>query len=166
MTNTESSAVAGVPAAQSIVAFAEGRYDDVVDLLLPVRRLLHRFGGSHAQRDAMQRTLIESAIRSGQHQSGGRLLRERLSLRPSGDFATDPDEPSRPIRQDERPAASDMVYTQHDRGQQRAGIRQGVKAERLLDEARAERRRAAAQAHQQIAGALHFDTVDRPAPTR
>ena len=84
-----------MPAAQSIVAFAEGRYDDVVDLLLPVRRALHRFGGSHAQRDAMQRTLVESAIRSGQHQLAGALLRERLSLRPAGEFAIDPDEPDR-----------------------------------------------------------------------
>lgn len=87
VTNTASTAIAGLPAAQSIVAFAEGRHDDVVDLLLPARRTLSRFGGSHAQRDAMQRTLVESAIRCGRHDLAASLLRERLSARPTGQFA-------------------------------------------------------------------------------
>lgn len=85
--NRGATAVAGLPAAQAIVAFAEGRHADVVDALLPARRVLHRFGGSHAQRDAMQRTLVESAIRGGRHDLAAALLRERLSTRPTGEFA-------------------------------------------------------------------------------
>jgi hypothetical protein len=87
VTNTASTAIAGLPAALAIVAFAEGRHDDVVELLLPARRTLSHFGGSHAQRDAMQRTLLESAIRCGRHDLAGSLLRERLSVRPTGQFA-------------------------------------------------------------------------------
>ena len=41
-------------------------YDDVIAELLPIRRVLQHFGGSHAQRDALQRTLLESALRDGQ----------------------------------------------------------------------------------------------------
>ena len=69
-----------------MVAFAEGRHDDVIELLVPTRRQLHRFGGSHAQRDAWQRTLIESAIRAGRRDLAEALLRERLSTRPDNDF--------------------------------------------------------------------------------
>lgn len=86
-TNTASTLIAGLPAARAIVAYVEGRHDDVVELLLPARRTLHRFGGSHAQRDAMQRTLLESAIRCGRHDLAAALLRERMSVRPTGEFA-------------------------------------------------------------------------------
>ena len=41
---------AGLPAARATLAFVEGRHEDVVADLLPARRTLHRFGGSHAQR--------------------------------------------------------------------------------------------------------------------
>ena len=33
--------------------------------LLPIRTRVHEFGGSHAQRDAVERTLLEAAIRAG-----------------------------------------------------------------------------------------------------
>ena len=79
-------ASAGLAAARSVVVFAEGRHDDVIELLVPTRRQLHRFGGSHAQRDAWQRTLIESAIRAGRRDLAEALLRERLSTRPDNDF--------------------------------------------------------------------------------
>jgi hypothetical protein len=86
MTNHAMGSV-GLPAAQAVLAFGEGRHADTVDLLIPVRKTLHRFGGSHAQRDAWQRTLIESAMRDGQHDLAAALLRERLSVRPTGEFA-------------------------------------------------------------------------------
>ena len=32
-----------------------------------MRNIAHRFGGSHAQRDVLDLTLIEAALRAGQH---------------------------------------------------------------------------------------------------
>lgn len=71
----------GLPASRSILAFTEGRHDDVVEDLLPRRRRFHHFGGSHAQRDLLQRTLTESAISAGQLDLARALLDERLSVR-------------------------------------------------------------------------------------
>ena len=70
------------PGHAAVLAFAEDRHDDVVETLAPIRRTLHRFGGSHAQRDVLQRTLLESALRSGRYR-----VRRRADLRaarPSG----------------------------------------------------------------------------------
>ena len=53
----------GLPVCRSLVAFGDGDYERVLDDLWPVRTRLHEFGGSHAQRDAMERTLLEAAIR-------------------------------------------------------------------------------------------------------
>jgi tetratricopeptide (TPR) repeat protein len=71
----------GLPASRAIVRFGQGRYADVVDELLPIRRVLQRFGGSHAQRDALQRTLLEAALRSGRLDLARALLSERLAVR-------------------------------------------------------------------------------------
>ena len=71
----------GLPVSQAVVAFGEGRHGDVVELLAPIRHQLHVFGGSHAQRDAFQRTLLESALRSGQFGLADRLAAERLATR-------------------------------------------------------------------------------------
>jgi len=71
----------GLPAARAVVAFTEGRHDDVVDELWPIRAGFHRFGGSHAQRDLLQRTLTDSAIRSGRLDLARALVAERLSQR-------------------------------------------------------------------------------------
>jgi hypothetical protein len=80
-TNANMTAEVGLPACRAIVAFSEGRYDDVVAELTPIRAVLHRFGGSHAQRDALQRTLLEAALRSGRHDWARALTAERLSAR-------------------------------------------------------------------------------------
>jgi hypothetical protein len=71
----------GVPASRAIVAFTEGRYDDVVDELLPIRTRFQHFGGSHAQRDLLQRTITEAAIRAGRLDLARALIDERLSVR-------------------------------------------------------------------------------------
>ena len=73
----------GLPASRAVVAFTEARYDDVVDELLPRRTHFQHFGGSHAQRDLLQRTLTEAAIRSGRLDLARALLDERLSVRES-----------------------------------------------------------------------------------
>ncbi len=79
----------GVPASRGLLRFAQGRYDDAVAELLPIRRTLSRFGGSHAQRDALQRTLLEAAIRAGQTELSRALVAERLSVREASVYSWD-----------------------------------------------------------------------------
>ena len=57
------------PATRAIMAFGEGRYGDAVRLLRAVRNTAQRFGGSHAQRDLLDLTLIEAAFFEGYTQS-------------------------------------------------------------------------------------------------
>jgi len=80
-TNQAMTAEVGLPASRAIVAFTEERYDDVIPLLFPARARFHHFGGSHAQRDLLERTLTEAAIRSGHRDLARALLNERISLR-------------------------------------------------------------------------------------
>jgi hypothetical protein len=69
----------GLATTQAIRAFGEGRYADTVALLRPVRSQAHRFGGSHAQRDVLDQTLIEAARRAGQTTLWQALRNERAS---------------------------------------------------------------------------------------
>ena len=69
----------GLPVANALVAFGAERYADATDLLSGIRYSANLFGGSHAQRDLISQTLIESAIRAGQSQIGRALLSERVA---------------------------------------------------------------------------------------
>lgn len=80
-TNRAMTEEVGLATSRAVLAYTEGRHDDVVAELLPIRRMFHHFGGSHAQRDLLVRTLTESAIRSGKLDLARALLDERLSLR-------------------------------------------------------------------------------------
>jgi hypothetical protein len=51
-----------------------------------VRTRLHEFGGSHAQRDVWQRTLLEAAVRGGQHHLAERLASERVTVAPGSTY--------------------------------------------------------------------------------
>ncbi len=82
-TNVRMTSQVGLPACRATLAFVEGRHDDVVAELIPIRRILNHFGGSHAQRDALQRTLVESALRSGRYELARALTSERLGVRES-----------------------------------------------------------------------------------
>ena len=73
----------GLPSCRAVVAFAEERYADVIAELFPIRRVFQHFGGSHAQRDALQRTLLESALRAGRYELARALTAERLGVRES-----------------------------------------------------------------------------------
>lgn len=88
-TNATMTAEVGLPAARAVLAYAQERHDDVVEALAPIRRTLHRFGGSHAQRDVLQRTLLESALRSGRYEFAGELLADRLAERESSVYGWD-----------------------------------------------------------------------------
>jgi hypothetical protein len=63
---------------RAIQAFGDGRYDDVVRLIRPVRPIAHLFGGSHAQRDVIDLTLIEAAFRAGERDLAKLLAAERV----------------------------------------------------------------------------------------
>ena len=77
----------GLPIVRAIRAFGAERYGDAVDLLMPVRYRAQIFGGSHAQRDILHRTLIEAAMRSGQSGLAQALANERISLKPDCPFS-------------------------------------------------------------------------------
>jgi tetratricopeptide (TPR) repeat protein len=65
------------------LAFACGDYGQAVEAILPVRRQAVRIGGSHAQRDIVDLTLIAAAERSGQLSLARELLAERAATRPT-----------------------------------------------------------------------------------
>jgi hypothetical protein len=77
----------GHPIVQAIKAFGDGKYNDTLWRLREVRNVAHRFGGSHAQRDVIDLTLIEAALRSGQQSVATALVSERLATRPKSPLA-------------------------------------------------------------------------------
>ncbi|HWK66279.1 MAG TPA: tetratricopeptide repeat protein [Rhizobiaceae bacterium] len=72
----------GQPVTLAIKAFGEGDFAQTVRLLRPVRSIAYRFGGSHAQRDVIDLTLIEAAFRAGMAPLASALSAERLAARP------------------------------------------------------------------------------------
>jgi hypothetical protein len=72
----------GHPVSLAIRAFGDGNYAETARLLKPIRAIAHRFGGSHAQRDVIDLTLVEAAIRSGNAPLAAALVAERQNLRP------------------------------------------------------------------------------------
>jgi hypothetical protein len=72
----------GYAATRAIQAYAGRDFAGCVRLLRSIRSGAHRFGGSHAQRDVLDQTLLEAARCGGQEQLAAALLSERLSLRP------------------------------------------------------------------------------------
>jgi hypothetical protein len=65
------------------LAFAGGDAARAVEAILPVRSEAVRIGGSHAQRDIVNLTLIAAAERSGQWSLARTLLAERADVRPT-----------------------------------------------------------------------------------
>ena len=80
--NREVSRSVATPLMQGLVAFAEGRFADAARLLQPLRGAAGaRLGGSHAQRDVIDQTLLAAAARGGARRSRPRLLAERARAR-------------------------------------------------------------------------------------
>lgn len=68
----------GLPLMCGLIAFARQDWDTAAAHLAPLRAVAHRFGGSHAQRDLIDLTLMAACSR-GSHRSLGRaLLNERV----------------------------------------------------------------------------------------
>jgi tetratricopeptide (TPR) repeat protein len=72
----------GIPVVEGLAAFHRGAYAEAADRLLPVRVDLWQIGGSHAQRDVVDWTLTEAALRAGRRGMALALTNERLARRP------------------------------------------------------------------------------------
>ena len=67
----------GIASCRAMIDFGQQRYRQTIEQLLPIRTIANRFGGSHAQRDMLTQTLIESALRGGNLKLANNLLSER-----------------------------------------------------------------------------------------
>ena len=76
----------GLPACHAVVAFVQERYGDAIDHLYPICHHLNEFGGSHAQRDVLLRTLLEAALRSRRLDLAASLMRARMHAKPDSPF--------------------------------------------------------------------------------
>jgi tetratricopeptide (TPR) repeat protein len=77
----------GLPLIRAVQAFGAGDYAQATRLLRSVREIAHRFGGSHAQRDLIDLTLIEAAMRGGDASLATALAAERAALKPHSPVA-------------------------------------------------------------------------------
>ncbi len=66
------------PVVEALSAFGQGDYEAAAERLSSVRDLLVTLGGSNAQRDVFEETLVEARLRAGQTEQALELLRERL----------------------------------------------------------------------------------------
>jgi hypothetical protein len=80
--NAHFTAAVGSAATRAMQAFVQGEYERCAQLLRRVRSVAHRFGGSHAQRDVLDLTLLEAARRAGLESLAAGLESERVALRP------------------------------------------------------------------------------------
>jgi hypothetical protein len=76
----------GAPLLNALEAFGRGDYTSAVATLRDVRPIAHRFGGSHAQRDLVDLTLIEAARRGGNLSLARALVAERVRVKPGSAF--------------------------------------------------------------------------------
>ncbi len=72
----------GLPLMRGLLALARGDADGAVDLIYPVRAIAQRFGGSHAQRDLIDLTLLAAAADGGRRSVGRALINERTMAKP------------------------------------------------------------------------------------
>jgi hypothetical protein len=72
----------GLPLMRGMLALARGDADSAVDALYPARQQAQRFGGSHAQRDLIDQTLLAAACRGRRRALGRALLNERRMAKP------------------------------------------------------------------------------------
>jgi hypothetical protein len=65
--------------AEAMAAFAAARYDETIAALAPVLDQLVRVGGSGAQRDLFEHTLLAAYVRAGRHDEARALLGRRVA---------------------------------------------------------------------------------------
>lgn len=72
-----------LPLVQGLAAFAQGEYAAAANLLEPICPQLVRIGGSHAQREVFEDTLLEAYLRAEMFDQAEVMLAERLGRRAS-----------------------------------------------------------------------------------
>ena len=80
--NREVSRNLATPLMRGLLDFAHGRHDAAGEALLPLPAIAARLGGSHAQRDVIDQTLLAIAARGGMKQAGRALLEKRRLAKP------------------------------------------------------------------------------------
>ena len=71
------------PLVLGIAAFAHGDYDEAIRQIEPIADDLVRIGGSHAQREVFEDTLLGAYLRGSRYDKAETMLRQRLSRRAS-----------------------------------------------------------------------------------
>jgi tetratricopeptide (TPR) repeat protein len=82
-TNRGAAEQAGLALLEAFSAFAAGRPDRTIDLLIDIRPRANAVGGSHAQRDIIDLTLIAAAARAGDDALARALVTERVARKPA-----------------------------------------------------------------------------------
>ena len=82
-TNAANVRAVGLAVGYAIVAMAAGRPAEAVERLMPVRSKAYRIGGSHAQRDLVQLTVVGAALASGNGRLARALAAERTEQKPA-----------------------------------------------------------------------------------
>jgi hypothetical protein len=72
-----------LPLVQGIGAFGRGDYAKAIRWLEPILDQIVRIGGSNAQPDMFEETLLVAYFRAGRCERATALLRKRLGRRPS-----------------------------------------------------------------------------------
>jgi tetratricopeptide (TPR) repeat protein len=84
-TNRAAAARAGLDLLEAFSAFAAGRPERAIDLLIDIRPRANAVGGSHAQRDVIDLTLIAAAARAEDDSLTRALVTERVARKPSAE---------------------------------------------------------------------------------
>ncbi len=72
----------GLPLMRGLLALARGDADHATDLIYPVRCVATQWGGSHAQRDLIDQTLLAAAAQGSRRSVGRALVNERCLAKP------------------------------------------------------------------------------------
>jgi hypothetical protein len=72
-----------LPLLRGIWALSQGAYDEAIQWIEPIADQIVRIGGSNAQREVFEDTLLEAYLRAGRYAPAEGLLRQRLGRRPS-----------------------------------------------------------------------------------
>ncbi len=77
----------GLPLMRGLLLLSRGQHSAAADTLYPIRALAQRFGGSHAQRDLIDQSLLAACQPTpgdaGSRRLGQALLRERVLAKPA-----------------------------------------------------------------------------------
>jgi tetratricopeptide (TPR) repeat protein len=72
-----------LPLVRGVAAFRRGNYDETIREIAPVMPEVVRIGGSNAQREVFEDTLLQAYLRAGRYAEAEALLRTRLGRRES-----------------------------------------------------------------------------------